>query len=69
MHKQPVNRIGVKPSRADQGGNQRARLTVPLNPRLNGLIGVLAKIPLRRKAPGKVPDSLKASKRHVLGAS
>ena len=69
MHKQPMNRIGVEPSRADQAGNQRARLTVPLNPRLDGLIGVLAKISLRRKAPGKVPDSLKASKRHVLGAA
>ena len=69
MHEQPVNRISVEPSRAEQGGNQRARLTVPLNPGLDCLIGVLAKIPLRRKAPGEVPDSLKASKRHVLGAA
>jgi hypothetical protein len=69
MHEQPVSGISVQPSRARQSGNQRARLTVPLNPGFDCLIGVLAKIPLRRKAPGKMPDCLKASKRHVLGAA
>ena len=69
MHKQPMNRIGVEPSRSDQAGNQRARLTIPLNPSLDGLIGVLANVPLRREPAGEMPDSLKASKRHVLGAS
>ena len=68
MHEQSVRGVGVEPSSANQGGDQRAGLAIPTDPRLDSHVSVFADIALRCESARKMPDRFQTSQCDVFWA-